>query len=377
MRALLIGAGHAHLAVVRHAARLRAQGVELCLISPPRFQYSGLATAVLSGALPPAAGEIDVARLAAAFGVAFHASDVVDIDREGRRVRLQDGTALPYDVLSLNIGSQTADPAGLGAEEDVWTVKPLSQLLDLRQRLERGLARTGRCPDLVVAGAGQAGFEVAAALAGLCERSGAAPRISLVGQLADAAWAPATAMQRLRTELVRRGVTFVDSRVTARGRDACRLASGADMACNILVLATGLTAPDLGQGLGLPVDPQGRLLTSDNLQAIGDAQVFAVGDCAVLASRHRPCAGVFGVRAAPILAFNLGAIARGQRLKTYQPQGAWLSIMDLGDGTGLALRGGQWWFGRTALWLKRRLDLGFIRQMSAAPAGRAGQLHRR
>jgi hypothetical protein len=42
--------------------------------------------------------------------------------------------------------------------------------------------------------------------------------------------------------------------------------------------------------------------------------------------------------------------------------------MDLGDGTGLAMRGRLWWMGRSALALKRRLDLDFIAAMRA-PSG--------
>ncbi|MFN4040052.1 MAG: hypothetical protein ACK4I0_00115 [Brevundimonas sp.] len=51
----LVGAGHAHLAVLAQASRLRAAGVEPILIAPPTFDYSGLITGVLSGALPPTA----------------------------------------------------------------------------------------------------------------------------------------------------------------------------------------------------------------------------------------------------------------------------------------------------------------------------------
>jgi hypothetical protein len=152
VRVLLVGAGHAHLGVVREAARLRGEGVELCLISPPLFRYSGLATGVLSGALEPAAGEIDVAGLAAAFGVAFHPTEVTAIDRDRGRVTLLDGATLAYDVLSLNIGSRTADPSDLAVQADVWPVKPLSRLLDLRARLEAEIARTGVCPGVVIAG---------------------------------------------------------------------------------------------------------------------------------------------------------------------------------------------------------------------------------
>jgi NADH dehydrogenase FAD-containing subunit len=86
----------------------------------------------------------------------------------------------------------------------------------------------------------------------------------------------------------------------------------------------------------------------------------------VITGSPRPPAGVFGVRAAPILAHNLAALATDARLATYAPQSRWLSILDLGDGTGLALRGRFWSLGRGALMLKRRLDLGFVDSLRAA-----------
>lgn len=366
MRVLLVGAGHAHLGVVREAARLRGEGVELCLISPPLFRYSGLATGVLSGALEPAAGEIDVAGLAAAFGVAFHPTEVTAIDRDSGRVTLLDGATLAYDVLSLNIGSRTADPSDLAAQADVWPVKPLSRLLELRARLEADIARSGVCPNLVIAGTGQAGLEVAAALAGLCERRRVTPHITLVGPAFGLREASA-ADRALRRTLERRGIAFLDGAVAGRGPEVCRLASGQDLACGMLVLATGLIAAELVGRLGLATDRNGRLLTRDTLQTTGDDRVFATGDCAVIASDPRPCVGVFGVRATPVLVHNLAAIARQRRLKRFRPQARWLSIMDLGDGTGLAQRGRWWWLGRASLHLKRRIDLNFIRRMGARP----------
>jgi NADH dehydrogenase FAD-containing subunit len=119
--------------------------------------------------------------------------------------------------------------------------------------------------------------------------------------------------------------------------------------------------------LGLATDRNGRLLTRDTLQTTGDDRVFATGDCAVIASAPRPCVGVFGVRATPVLVHNLAAMARQRRLKRFRPQARWLSIMDLGDGTGLAQRGRWWWLGGVSLLLKRRIDLDFIRRMGAPP----------
>ena len=367
MRVLLAGAGHAHLGLLRHARRLRTAGVDLSLISPPRFHYSGLATGILSGALAPDAGEIDVARLAADVGVAFHPSEVAAIDREGRQITLEDGTTLPWDALSLNIGSRTADLHALGDAAGVWAVKPLSQLLDLGRWLNAEIALTGRCPALVVAGTGQAGIEVTAALVGLCERSCVTPRVTLVGPPPGGVWAPPAAIRSVVAAIERRGASVLDGTVVSRGERRCRLASGQEIGCDALVLATGLVAPRLAGGLDLPVDPAGRLMTLPTLQTTEDARIFATGDCAVGASDPRPCVGVFGVRASPVLAHNLAALAGGRPLRAFRPQTTWLSIMDLGDGTGLALRGHAWWLGRLPLSLKRRLDLGFVARARAAP----------
>jgi len=126
------------------------------------------------------------------------------------------------------------------------------------------------------------------------------------------------------------------------------------------VLATGLEAPPLIGALGLPVGADGRLVVSPQMLSVAHDRVFAAGDCAIIDGAERPAAGVFGVRAAPTLLANLIATATDKPLRPYRPQARWLSIMDLGDGTGLAMRGGLWTHGRAALWLKRRLDLGFV-----------------
>jgi NADH dehydrogenase FAD-containing subunit len=132
-----------------------------------------------------------------------------------------------------------------------------------------------------------------------------------------------------------------------------------------MVLATGLAAPSLIADLNLPVDGDGRLRVRPTMQSVDDPAIFAVGDCAVIDGHERPAAGVFGVRAAPIMLSNLAALGDGRPARPYRPQKKWLSIMDLGDDRGLAVRGQFWSLGGPALRLKRYLDLGFVRRMRA------------
>lgn len=362
-RVVLVGAGHAHLHVVRNAAVLRAAGVEPVLVAPATFHYSGLATGVLSGALTRDCAQIDVVALAAHFGVRHIVAEATAVDRTARRLRLSHGQDLPYDAVSFNVGSVTPDPLGLTTGADAWPTKPLTGLFDLRTRIEKYNCN----PRIVVAGGGQSGFEIAAALAGLVQRTLHTPDIHLVCKLPPA-WAPPRALARLSEALRRRGVVLTPGEVVARADGACRLSSGASLPCDLLVLASGLSAAPIVAALGLPATDQGRLRVGPTLQSIADPSVFAVGDCSVMEGAARPAAGVFCVRAAPVLLHNLAALGPGTPMRRYRPQRRWLSIMDLGDGTGLAMRGGVWWMGRSALALKRRLDLGFIAAMRA-PSG--------
>ena len=364
VRVVLAGAGHAHLRVLGRAGTLRAAGVEPILVAPPAFHYSGLATAVLSGPLPPERAVLDVAALAARFGVPHIAGKVAAVDRQARRLCLSDGQELAYDAVSFNIGSVTDSGGDLPGEGETWRVKPLSGLSGLRARLDDHIA-DGVSPSTMVAGGGPTGFEVAAALAGRMERAGLSPRVVILRR-STPDWAPGRALERLSAALQRRGVQQVSGEAAGRRLGEVLLSEGGALPCDLLVMATGLQAPAVIADLGLPLSEDGRLAVGPTLQSPEDPAVLAVGDCAVITGSPRPPAGVFGVRAAPILAHNLAALATDARLATYAPQSRWLSILDLGDGTGLALRGRFWSLGRGALMLKRRLDLGFVDGLRAA-----------
>ncbi len=357
---VLIGAGHAHLHVLKHAQLFHRSGTRLVLVAPARFDYSGLATGVLSGALPPGENNLDIARLAAAHRVEHHVAEVRDIDFKEKIVRLEDGTPVTFDLLSLNVGSVVADPSSLAALPGVVTVKPLSQLADLRRQIEAAACAGDSCPAIVVAGSGPSAFEVAAAIVGLCERGGVAPLITVVGSIADADWAPLAAMRAVIRRLVNRGVRFHEGRVTGRTASFCQLATGEQLPCDILVMATGLRGAALAAACGLPVDEHGRLRVTNQLCSVAAANVFATGDCSVIVGDERPALGVFGVRAGPVLLQNLCAAAEEDTLSSYRPQSRWLSVLDLGDHTGLALYGDVWWLGRLPLWLKRWLDRRFL-----------------
>jgi NADH dehydrogenase FAD-containing subunit len=124
----------------------------------------------------------------------------------------------------------------------------------------------------------------------------------------------------------------------------------------MLVTATGLVGASLSRRLGFELDPDGRILVEETLQALSNPRVLAVGDCAVMQGNQRPPVGVFGVRGGPVLVRNLMALVKSRNLIAYRPQRRWLFIMDLGDGTGIAVWGGAG--GRlNKLWTKRSVPV--------------------
>jgi NADH dehydrogenase FAD-containing subunit len=131
---------------------------------------------------------------------------------------------------------------------------------------------------------------------------------------------------------------------------------------DILVNATGLKPSPLLGPMGLPIGPNGGLLVDRHLRSVGDPRIFGGGDCVSFAERELPKLGVYAVREAPILLHNLLAKQDGRRLKCYAPQRRALMILNLGDGTGLAVRGGWVLKGRASAWIKDWIDRAFLRR---------------
>lgn len=348
-RLVLVGAGHAHLFLLRHSDRLARAGYRTTLVAPRWFDYSGVASAVAAGGRKQAAGRIDVAALARTGGVNHRQSYVIAVDPATRTATLDDGAEVGWDVVSFNVGSVAAVPQ-VEVSSEVVGVKPLSDLSRLPDRLASPPA--GRGHQLTVVGAGPSGIELAAHLAArgdtdLVHLLEAGP--SLGGFL------PPRAAERLRRLLEHRGVvTMTKVEVERITEDEVVLRDGTHVPHDTAILATGLAAPPLAtrEPLGGPAGFPVRA----TLQHRDHDDVYAAGDCAAFLPEPLPRIGVHGVRQGPILLAGLEARARGASAPAYRPQRHALSILDLGAGTALAVRGRRWWLGRSSLILKHLID---------------------
>lgn len=360
-RVLFLGAGHAHLYALKRTALLAARGLEVTLVAPNDFWYSGLATGMLGGRYPQELDRVDAGDLVSRGGGRFVRDRAVRLDPANRTVHLESGIALSYDLLSLNLGSQVRRGAVPGLEEHGLPVKPIRNLLTLRERLDAAGNRTLR---VVIAGGGPAGCEVAANLHARARHLGVPVDLTVLTRgerilstmpegAADAAW------RHLRERSIR---IATRSRVTRVEAGSVFTDTGDRVGFDLLVNATGLVPPPLIGESGLPVDRDGALQVDAHLRSTADPRVFGGGECIAFQDATLPKIGVYAIRQAPILFENLAAAAEDRLLRTFLPQKRYLLILNLGDGVGLAVHGKSWWYGRLAFRLKDWLDRRFLRK---------------
>ena len=309
---MLLGAGHAHLYSVRRAARFRQLGIQLVLIAPGPFWYSGLATGMLGGFYPPAQDQVDVAARVRAAGGEFVRGKAARIDPGGRRVILEDGGEIAYDALSINVGSEAVALPGAEASANVYPLKPLDHLARLRRDQETAGSDARR---LVVVGGGASGGEIAMNLRALLDRLGAKHaevRLLTAGDRLFEHFSPAAARKAAGLLQARRVDVSLRARVTRVENGAATTEAGERFAFDFLVNAAGLQPPPLLRASNLATDSSGALRVNRYLQALDQSAVFGGGDCVAFEARPLAKIGVYAVREAPVLFHNLLAtLTRG------------------------------------------------------------------
>lgn len=352
---LLVGGGHAHVAVLADWVRRGVPpGVRTVLLTPERhLRYSGMVPGWLAGQHGRDEGLVDCAALAARAGVEWVQGRCVAFDPVGRSVTTDSGSAIAFDCASLDTGGVGRGAALLGDDPRLLDVRPIDAFAER-------IAAMPAPARVVVAGGGAGGVELAFALR---NRAGADPRPEVVLVTGADGLLPGFAeavRSRVATALIRQGIAlhlaearFVHGAVTA-GETALEPA-------DLVVAATGSAAPPWVRASGLAVDAQGFALVDAQQRSLSHPHIFAAGDVAARADRALAHSGVHAVKAGPVLAANLRAALAGEAPQHYyRPRRHSLYLINTGDGSAIASYGPLVAEGRWVLALKHRIDKGWI-----------------
>jgi selenide,water dikinase len=333
-RLLLVGGGHSHVEVLRRQASAARRDTAVTLVSPsPLTPYSGMLPGLVAGMYDVAATHIALPPLAAAAGAGFVEDRVVHLDLAAKVARLAAGGSVPFDTVSLDVGSKpTATIAG--ARKHAVGVKPVDRFLDaLTGTIEA--AREGRIATIVVVGGGAGGIEILLAMqARLAAEPGVrTPRFALVTDVGHLLPRHAPAARRLvRRTLDERGIAIhFDAAAAGVERDAVLTRDGRRIAADRVFLATPAAATPWLAASGLACDAAGFVDVDAHLRSTSHPYVFAAGDCASQRGAAYPKSGLYAVRQGPVLADNLRRHVRGEPLRDFRPQRTALALLATGD----------------------------------------------
>jgi selenide,water dikinase len=363
---VLIGGGHCHALVLRMWGMKPLPGTRVTLVNPDAAApYTGMLPGLIAGHYRRDELMIDLVRLARFAGARLILDRATGIDRDARLIHLAGRPPLPYDLAAIDIGITSELPDAIPGASVAVAAKPLGLYAEA---WEVFLARRPPEPSVTILGAGLAGVELALASAHRLRSEGANARIALIDRSAD--FLPTLsprARATIRRRLAEAGIDLrLGATVAAIAPDRITLTGGEVLPSDFTLSATGARPHPWLAETGL--DQREGFLRIDATLRTSDPLIFASGDCATQPDTPRPKAGVFAVRAAPVLHHNLRAALTGRPLRPFRPQTDYLKLVSLGGQSALAEKWGLTATGPRLWRLKDRIDRAFMDRFGPYPA---------
>jgi len=375
---VLLGGGHAHALVLRRWAMNPLPGARLTLIEPNVMApYTGMLPGHVAGHYARSDLEIDIVRLAQVAGVRLIIDRATGLDRAARLVTLEGRPPVAYDHLSIDIGITSAPSEIEGFDNFAIAAKPLGPFAETWEAFVSAVGRGAKPPQVAVIGGGVGAVELALAmhhrLTGVTDQP---PQIDVLEAKAALQGTATGTRRTLLREMERSGISLVeDARVARITADGVDMAGGETRPAALVVGVAGARPWGWLGATGLPLE-NGFIKVDEGLRVIDDPAIHAAGDCAHLSHAPRPKAGVYAVRAAPVLFHNLRADLTGGRRSVFRPQGDFLKLVSLGRKAAVADKGGIG-IKIPGLWhWKDRIDRRFMEKFHDLPKMPAPRLPR-
>ena len=375
---VLVGAGHAHVGVLRNFGMKPVPGVRLTLITRQLdTPYSGMLPGQIAGLYAPDDIHIDTGPLCRFAGARLYHDEAIGLDLEGRRVLCRNRPPVPFDLVSLDIGSTPNTGDVPGAADHAVPVKPIDGFLERFAAMRARVLQRGGAARIGVVGGGPGGVELLLSVERRLRRDVAAAgheasalRFHLVARSRDILPAFPKRMQaRFRAILAARGVEVrTGAAVIEVGDNGLELSDGTVLELDEILWTTQAAPARWLRETGLALDDSGFVRVAATLESVSHAGVFAAGDIASVDRYDLPKSGVYAVREGPVLADNLRRALAGRAPAPYRPQRDALYLISTGERHAIGTRNGFVvegdWVWRWKDWIDRR----FMRKFNELPA---------
>ena len=332
---VFLGGGHAQIAAIKSFAMNPVPGLRLTIVTANiRTPYSGMLPAYVEGVWDDDDLHIDLAHLAQFSGARLIVAPCSGIDADGHKLLFDDRPPLHFDILSINIGGQPDLGAIEGAADHVIPVKPIAEF----QKAFDDLLAAGLPKRLAVIGGGAAGCELALALNKRWRDHGASPEMTLYSRSTRLMPQMAPRASHLMfAALLDSGIKIQLGRAIEKiDAGQIRFSDSTSETFDACFLVSAVRPPRWLSTTSLALDDSGFIAVHPTLQSKSHANIFAAGDVATISGSPRPRAGVFAVRAGPVLAKNLRKYLHGHALKRWSAQRRYLAIIGTADNGAIA-----------------------------------------
>jgi NADH dehydrogenase FAD-containing subunit len=363
---VFVGGGHAHLTALLKLKDYIDCGHQVTLVSSSEYHYySGMGPGMLSGTYQPREIRFHVKKLAEDRGASFLEDRVIRISPSEHKLFLNSGRTVTYDVVSFNTGSEVVADVKHKTGENVFTVKPIINLLRAKQYILKNMGQ--RVLRVVIIGGGPAGVECAGNIWRLIQDNKGRAEIYFIAGTKLLKNLPERVCNRVRSSFQERDIRIIEGRhMKSLETNSIFFDDATEMSYDVALVATGVRPPSLFKDSGLATGKDGGMLVNSYLQSVERPDIFGGGDCISLQGQPLAKVGVYAVRENPVLYRNLFAALEGGELITFTPQEKYLLIFNLGNGQGIFWRDQFILNGRPAFFLKDYIDRKFMRKFQVS-----------
>ncbi|KXG44159.1 NAD(P)/FAD-dependent oxidoreductase [Tepidibacillus decaturensis] len=385
---LILGAGYGGLTTaLRLQKELHYNEADITLVNKHDYHY------ITTHLHQPAAGTVDPRRIKIDLDelidkdrINFIKAEVVAIDIQNeRKVTLDNGQGLTYDILVIALGSEVETFGIEGLKEHAFTIRSINSVQLIREHIEYMFAKYKNEPGhpeyltFIVGGAGFTGIEFVGELADripeLCEQFEVNPKkVRIINIEAAPSALPGFDPQLVDYAievLKNKGVEFkINTPIKACTEEGVTLADGEEIKAGTVVWTGGVRGNKLIEMLGIET-MRARIKVDEFLRAPGYQDVFIIGDNSIVFNeegRPYPPTAQIAVQQGEHLAKQITSYVRNGKMDLkpfkFNLRG---TVASLGKGEAIGKVGNRKMTGYTALIMKQLIDNRYLYSIGGLP----------